>query len=284
MTIKQIQHSAHEALDPIYGNRESSWIIRSIIEDVMNWTLTDIVTRSDYALNDYTAATIHQMVNQVVDGRPVQYVTGKAPFYGMTFSVDDSVLIPRPETAELVDVIVKAYASQPDLKILDCGTGSGCIAIALARNLPFSSVTGIDVSAGALKVAKKNVDGFKANVTLLNADMLSLPATDDAVWDVIVSNPPYIAEHERASMESNVLDHEPASALFVPDDNPLMYYRAVAGYARHALVGGGKLFFEINPLYAAEVERLLHDFDNVDVMRDSYGKKRFAVARKPLNS
>lgn len=278
--VSEVKASAVRMLEPRYGAREAAWIVRVIFEDVMGWTVTDLVTRGDYELNDYTAAKIIDMARRVSDGEPVQYVTGKAYFYGMTFEVTPAVLIPRVETAELVDLIVKEWGVRRDLRVLDCGTGSGCIAVALARNLPFSRVEAIDIDGDALAVARANAGRLKARVDFREADMTALPEADEAVYDIIVSNPPYIADSERVDMDANVLDHEPHKALFVPDDDPLKFYRAVAGYARHALAPGGGLYFEINPLFVQPMRQLLDGFDDVDFIRDSQGSLRFAVARR----
>lgn len=278
--VDSVKSRGQQRLAGRYGDREAMWIMRAIFEDVMGWTSTDLVMKSDYELNDYTARKIDDIVSRVAAGEPVQYVTGKAPFYGLTFNVTPDVLIPRPETAQLVDMIVNEMGARRDLAVLDCGTGSGCIAIALARNLPFASVTAIDKSPAAIEVAAKNAAELKVNVNFELADMMSMPASDTDVYDIIVSNPPYIAEYEKAAMDDNVLLHEPAMALFVPDDDPLRFYRAVAGYASHALKPGGRLYFEINPLYVDDMHRLLSSFDNVSITRDAQGNMRFASATK----
>ena len=278
--VNEVKAGAVRLLSRRYGAREAAWIVRVIFEDVMGWSVTDLVTRGDYELNDYTATKIIDMARRVNDGEPVQYVTGKAYFYGMTFEVTPSVLIPRVETAELVDLIVREWGDRRDLRVLDCGTGSGCIAVALARNLPFRRVEAIDIDGDALAVARANAGRLKARVDFREADMAALPSADEAVYDIIVSNPPYIADSERVDMEAHVLDHEPHKALFVPDDDPVKFYRAVTGYARHALAPGGGLYFEINPLFVEPMRQLLNDFDPVDFIRDSQGALRFAVARK----
>ncbi|MDE5555609.1 MAG: peptide chain release factor N(5)-glutamine methyltransferase, partial [Muribaculaceae bacterium] len=247
-------------------------------------TATDLVVNGHRTAEPETVEHIKNIVNRICKGEPIQYAIGSARFYGMDFKVTPAVLIPRPETEGLVDIIVKDHATQSDLHVLDCGTGSGCIAIALARNLPFASVDAIDISADALTIARYNANHLKANVNFSLDDILNLSPPDKAVYDIIVSNPPYIADKERADMESRVKDYEPSSALFVPDSNPLLFYRAIAEYASRALKDNGKLYFEINPLFVDELKAMLisNGFDDVEITRDYIGRYRYAKAiRKP---
>ncbi|MCM1450265.1 MAG: peptide chain release factor N(5)-glutamine methyltransferase [Clostridiales bacterium] len=280
--VKNVKLREQQALVPLYGDREAGWIVRALIEDVMGWSTTDIILNGEYELNDYTVERLDKMTSRVTAGEPVQYVTGIAPFYGMQFKVNPAVLIPRPETAELVDLIVKDYGTCSDLSVLDCGTGSGCIAIALARNLPFAQVVAIDKSTAALEVARDNASRLKVKVDFREFDILSLPAlTDESRYDIIVSNPPYIARHEEESMSSTVKDYEPSMALFVPDDDPLRFYHPILEYATYALKPGGKLYFEINPLYVEPLMNMLSSFDDTESLRDSQGNTRFVTARRP---
>lgn len=280
-TVDSVKNDIVKLLEPVYGKRESLWIVRALLEDVMGWTMNDIVLRGDYVLEDFTAQRLKDMALRIAHGEPVQYVTGKAPFYGMTFNVAPGVLIPRPETAQLVDLIVKENSSASDLRVLDCGTGSGCIAIALSRNLPFARVTAIDNQDVALKIARENAYRLKAKITFENADLLHMPPARQDAFDIIVSNPPYIAESERSDMKDNVLEHEPATALFVPDNDPLLFYRAIAQYAQKALSPHGRLYFEINPLYADRLTEMLQKlgFDTT-LQRDAQGKLRFTISTR----
>ncbi|MDE6682525.1 MAG: peptide chain release factor N(5)-glutamine methyltransferase, partial [Muribaculaceae bacterium] len=204
-----------------------------------------------------------------------------AYFYGMNLSVDSSTIITRPETEELVDMIVKEWSGSSDLRVLDIGTGSGAIAIALARNLPFSQVTAIDISQDALKAAQRNAEKLKAKIRFLNEDVFRYEP-DPHSFDIIVSNPPYIDESEKAAMESNVLDYEPHTALFVPDATPLIFYSRIAEIASAALTEKGMLYFEINPRHSEELCDLLRNegFADVEIHRDIHGKERFISARK----
>ncbi len=273
-----------DVLRPVVGEREASWINRALFEATMGWRPVDLVLKSDYELTPFTAGRIMEMAGRVAKGEPVQYVTGTAPFEGHSFKVEPGVLIPRPETAEMVDMIVKEWGGRCDLSVLDCGTGSGCIAISLARALPFAAVTAIDISSDALRVAEENARALKVNVNIERQDILALTAGDGEgeLYDIIVSNPPYVLDSEKHDMEANVLDYEPHLALFVPDDDPLRFYRPIARYARWALRKGGKLYFEINPLCVDQMKALLKDFDDVVVTRDSQGRERFIQATRQL--
>lgn len=281
--VKDLRTLWQRQLAPRYGDREAAWIVRALLEDTMGWNSTDIILKGDYEFNVHTVTRLSDMVERISGGEPVQYVTGRAPFHGLMFKVSPAVLIPRPETDMLVDMIVSDAAGRRDLGILDCGTGSGCIAISLARNLPFARVKAIDKSPEALSVARTNGNDLGVKVDFELADMLSLPSSDNDMYDIIVSNPPYIAEHERISMERHVIDHEPGMALFVPDDDPLVFYREVAGYAHHALKPDGRLYFEINPLYADQLAKILHPlFEDVNITRDSQGLLRYAIATRRI--
>lgn len=234
------------------------------------------------------------MCNRLLLHEPVQYVLGQAEFCGRTFHVAPGVLIPRPETEELCQWIITEIRDERievrDFSILDIGTGSGCIAVTLAAELPQAEVTAWDISAEALHVARENACSNDVQVTFLQVDVLTLqpsPSTADhtpltSQWDLIVSNPPYICNKERATMEANVLEHEPHTALFVPDDDPLLFYRTIAQYGQEALKPGGWLYFEINPLYATSLTTLLSrmSFRDIETRNDQYGKQRMIRARR----
>ena len=282
-----------QSLCPRYDEGEAKAIVRLLLDSRFNMSLTTIVTGGIEQLNNEEKAWLEHAVNRIKEGEPVQYVLGETEFCSRTFYVETGVLIPRSETAMLCERIKEdhnqAYcAFQPPepIKVLDIGTGSGCIAITLALGLDNSDVTAWDVSADALIIARKNAHSLKAKVNLLLQDILqpaeTLPyANSKKGWfDIIVSNPPYITEREKASMHVNVLQHEPRQALFVPDDNPLLFYRAIAHYARLALKRGGKLYFEINPLFANELKNMLQQegFNNVQIFTDQFKRERFVKA------
>lgn len=266
---------------PRFGKGEAEAMIRLIFHHLKGWNATDMVINSDKVLSEYTRERIDKILKRVMSGEPIQYVTGEAYFYGMDLTVTPDVLIPRVETQELVDLIVKQYEGVSDLRILDIGTGSGCIAIALARNLPFAKVTAIDISEKALDVAKENGKKLKVKVDWVKADTFDFSPSADS-FDIIVSNPPYVMMSEQSDMEANVLEHEPWVALFVPDDDPLRFYRRIAEMGRKALKTNGTLWFELNAQLAEETMQLVKNmgYEDVRLERDIAGKWRFMVATK----
>ena len=282
MTIDEQRRAIATALTPRYGVGEARMMARIVMEHVTGKNNVSLMVDGDKPLSDFRRGQVRGIVDRLLAGEPLQYITGEAPFYGMTFKVTPATLIPRPETAELVDMIVDAAASRPDLRVLDIGTGSGCIAIALCRNLLFPEVTALDLSAEALAVARENARLLKCRVDFMQADAFAMECPRGPLYDIIVSNPPYVADSERAGMEANVLDHEPSSALFVPDDDPVVFYRAISRYAACALSRGGYLFFEVNPLFADATVAVVSGagMADVEVLPDSYGRKRFVKARR----
>lgn len=211
-------------------------------------------------------------------GEPIQYILGKGPFYGREFLVNEFTLIPRNETEELVHLIIKENP-QTGLKILDIGTGTGCIPISLALEMKFPEVYGIDISGQALDVAQKNADLLKANVTFLKCDILN-EFPNVPKLDILVSNPPYVPEADKSEMHRNVLDFEPGLALFVPDEDPLLFYRVIGEKGKQLLKPGGKLYFEIHERFGSEMEDLLTGlgYKDVKVVKDLNGKERIASA------
>ncbi len=282
---------------PLYDPDEAQSIVRWVLDALFGLSLTDIVCGKVGELSAADADRLEGLMLRLEQGEPVQYVVGEAPFCGRTFHVEPGVLIPRPETEELCRRIVAANsrpycALQPPrpLDVLDVGTGSGCLACTLALDLSPVRVTAWDLSPDALLVARGNARRLQADVNFVCRDALlaareAAAHGDDARWDIIVSNPPYIAEKERGGMRPNVLRYEPQMALFVPDDDPLCFYRAIARYARCTLRPQGQLWFEINPLFAVPLECMLTEegFAHVAVLDDTFGRKRFAKALYPGN-
>ena len=252
---------------------------RILLEDVFGLTLTDVCGGALEKMSPSDKQRYATLKARLQKGEPVQYVTGKAPFCGRFFHVDPGVLIPRPETEELVEKVL-AIAAEDSYRhhILDIGTGSGCIAITLA--LKGHDVTAWDISNDALRIARENAEQLGAAVTFEKRDILqSQDNMPTGKWDIIVSNPPYICKKEASEMESNVLDHEPHEALFVPDEEPLLFYDAIARYGIGSLKDGGMLAFEINPLYVEDLARLLDalGYHDVKVLKDSFSRERFII-------
>lgn len=285
-TLREVAAEMTRRLTPLYGEREARAMTDISIERTMGYTPVDRVLKSGESVSEFRIGQLDAIIDRLLKEEPLQYILGEATFYGMRLAVNPAVLIPRPETEELVDMIVKQNA-RSDLKVLDVGTGSGCIAIALARNLRFADIEGIDISEAALETATANAAALKANVRFRKADALHLADRPHAMkWDIIVSNPPYIAWKEHAAMSRNVVDHEPQSALFVPDSDPLIFYTAIMRYGAEALRPGGKIYFEINPLFidslTAESRRIFPQAQ-IDIVRDMYGRQRFAVIVTPAS-
>ncbi len=280
MTLDQLNSAITRQIVEVYGEREGRAIARLLIEDGLGVNQVILCCHGDRVLEPETVARFSAMIARVIAGEPAQYVLGKAHFMGLDLKVTPAVLIPRPETAGLVDLITDDYHGQADLRIMDVGTGSGCIAIALARALPFVDIQAIDISTDALTIARENARNKGANISFEHVDILKAEIPESPYLDIIVSNPPYIAEREKCSMERNVLDYEPDTALFVPDEEPLLFYKAIACYAGKALHAGGKLYFEINPLYADELRHMLikEGFSDVDILPDFTGRLRYSRA------
>lgn len=289
-TLQQLRNR----LTPLYDENEARAIMQHLLEVGFGLTLTDIICGRLQQMTDDNADRLEEMMHLLTLGEPLQYVLGKADFCGRTFHVEPGVLIPRPETEELCEwithdmtasdslsAISTTFRNTPSPTLLDIGTGSGCIAITLALNLPHTQVTAWDLSTDALRIANRNAQDLQAGVNFIPQDALHAP-NDTAKWDVIVSNPPYICDKERADMAVNVLENEPAMALFVPDNNPLLFYHAIARYARQALKPGGRLYFEINPLYADEMKTMLEEegMSEVITQKDAYGKMRMMRTTK----
>lgn len=280
MTVREELVEIRKRLAGIYDDREREAVILLIFEYVKGWHRVDLIINEGKELSDYSRRTIDGIVDRLILGEPIQYITGTARFFGMDFKVSPGVLIPRPETAELVDWILDENKAD-DLQVLDIGTGSGCIAICLARNLAFANVKAIDVSPKAIEVAKENAEMLKAKVEFEEADMYKWNPEQNSL-DIVVSNPPYIAPDEKDDMEVRVKDYEPEEALFVSADDPIRPYRRIEEIASQGLKQGGKVYLELNPRFADEVKAY---FDNkgwgsVELRIDSYGKKRMMKADK----
>lgn len=267
-------------LEPLYGNGEARAITDYVLDVCFGLSKADILCGAVDEMTAEKTAELNKIFGRLTKGEPVQYVLGRAEFSGRWFNVRPGVLIPRPETEELCAWITADSKASGSPKVLDIGTGSGCIAITLQLDMPESKVTAWDISADALDVARENAQLLGANVNFVKQDALN--AKPEGEWDVIVSNPPYICEKEKKDMAVNVLEHEPHTALFVPDADPLLFYRAITRLAVQTLSKGGRLYFEINPIYADDTCRMMRaeGMTAVELRSDMYGKQRMAKGIK----
>lgn len=266
-----------------YDTGEAKAIARMLYEVRYGLSLSDLLMGRDA---DVPQQELQQLTERLEQHEPIQYVLGQADFCGRTFKVSPAVLIPRPETEELCQWVTTkvrdSACNDAALSILDVGTGSGCIAITLAAELPEAKVTAWDISEDALLVACENALLNGVTVDFELQDVLLATAAAQQTKDIIISNPPYICNKERATMEANVLEHEPHQALFVPDDDPLLFYRAIAKLGQQTLIHDGWLYFEINPLFAGQLAQLLSSmsYRDIEIKTDQFGKQRMIRARK----
>ena len=275
----------------MYDDKEAQAIVRLVLEVQFGITLTDIYTGKVNELSRNEVEELDKIISRLEHSEPVQYVLGRETFCGRAFHVASGVLIPRPETEILCRWVEEDYnrpycALQPPvpLQVLDVGTGSGCIAVTLASDLRNSAVTAWDISGDALLIARENVHQWQVRVELKMEDVLHPSASAmQQQFDVIVSNPPYICEKERTAMAKNVLAYEPVTALFVPDDDPLRFYRAIAEYGLQVFSEEGTLYFETNPIYINKVKEMLSSlgYKQIEQREDQFGKLRFIKAIRP---
>lgn len=267
-------------LQPYYTAEEVSALSRIVYCDLLGQAPTDYYLGKDIVLSSKKEQELEDILQRLSRFEPLQYIEGRTLFLGREFWVAPGVLIPRPETEELVELMLKEIPA--DARILDVGTGSGCIAISLAKELPDALVTAWDVSPEALSVARANARKLQADVRFVECDVLACQVDEVGLYDVIVSNPPYVTEAEKADMEPNVLQWEPSLALFVPDDDPLRFYRRIAVLGRDMLADGGRLYFEINRAYGREMVEMLRTMGYVGVRieKDLSQNDRFVIAEK----
>ena len=267
-----------------YPEREAKAVIRYLLEVGYGLSMADIISG---AAESIPSDEMGKKLRRLLNGEPVQYVVGKAEFGGRIFRVTPDVLIPRPETYELCQWLEEEERGERkeerDFSILDIGTGSGCIAITLALDMPQAKVEAWDISVDALTVARENAQELQAKVKFEQVDVLSsLPAQGGLGWVSIISNPPYICQKEAIEMEQHVLDHEPHQALFVPDEDPLLFFRAIARLGQKALHKDGRLYFEINPAYHQELTEMLDKmgYSEIETRKDLFGKNRMIKAKR----
>ncbi len=294
MTIKQYRAHFNKSLKHLYPTSEIDSFFFLILEEYMGFKRIDIVLKSDFLIDKKSLNLMQIATKQLEQEIPIQYIIGKTEFFGLPFNINKEVLIPRPETEELVEQVLKEVSltkiyktttdettNEKQLKILDIGTGSGCIAISLKKQLPSSEISAMDVSDKALRVANKNALLNQVDINFIHQDILKTNYLDK-LYNVIVSNPPYVRELEKKEIKNNVLNNEPHLALFVDNKNPLLFYNKIAELAKKFLTKNGQLHFEINQYLGKETIKLLGEkgFKNIQLKKDIFGNDRIVTAFK----
>ena len=289
MTLKDFQTFFSAELASKYPKSEIDSFFAIIIEEQLGLQRIDTVLQPDFFIEEANVSTLKKIIKRLQKEEPIQYIFGKTEFFGLPFFVDENTLIPRPETEELVAWIIDEVENnkKKNITILDIGTGSGCIAISLQKKLPKSTISAIDISEKAIVIAKKNAKENKVNINFFKADILNTTSLDEIFknqntsFDIIVSNPPYVRELEKAEIKNNVLQNEPHLALFVDDENPLLFYKKIAGLAKQNLTKNGLLFFEINQYLGQETIELLNEFGfySTKLKKDIFKNNRMLKAR-----
>ena len=286
MNLKTIQQQFHLELDAIYPKEEVDSFFFLLIESLYKVRRIQLAMEPDLKIEN--SESILNALQLLKQEQPIQYILGETEFYSLTFKVNSNTLIPRPETEELVEFVInqqKKTENKP-LHILDIGTGSGCIAISLAKNIPSAKVYAFDISTEALKIAKENADLNEVDITFIAGDILNESTWplffNDMTFDIVVSNPPYVREKEKPFMKNNVLENEPHLALFVKDEDPLQFYKAITQFSLSHLKEKGLLFFEINEFLGNEMIHLLtkHKFENIQLKQDIFKKDRIIKGQK----
>lgn len=288
MILKSLKAYFFDALEAYYPITETQSFFNLLAEYFLNMKRIDVTLNFDTVVTDNTYSEFQSAVELLKAYRPIQYIIGETEFYGLPFKVDENTLIPRPETEEIVEWILKRHSQQSGqlLKILDIGTGTGCIAISLAKHISDSDVSAIDISEKALKIAGQNAKLNDVLVNFIHDDILNSqvaePVNTSDNYDVIVSNPPYVRNLEKDAIKPNVLNYEPHSALFVEDDNPLEFYKAICNFAQRNLKETGELYFEINEYLGNEMVLLMTSsgFKNVELKQDMFGKDRMVKGQR----
>ncbi len=280
-TIQQTAQTIKQQLSAIYPEPEAGAMAQEVLEHVLQQSRVQLSLNQQQEVTITQQEQLQSIVGRLLKHEPLQYVLGVAHFYGLELQVNQKVLIPRPETEELVDMVIKEHRNQQNLRILDICTGSGCIPIALAENLNTEAVYGLEVSEGALEIAKANAANYNQPIHWLHQDIFDEVQTiAPGSLDIITSNPPYVLEEEQQQMRANVLEFEPHLALFVPDTDPLKFYKRIATVGYTLLKLGGKLYFEINERYGPETCEVLLQagFSEAKVVQDLFGKDRMVRA------
>ena len=280
-TIKEIRFQIRKELADVYNDHEAKIVSDIILKTVTGLKKLHQLYDDRQEVTESDKEKIFLLVNELKTGKPIQYVTGETTFYKCLIKLNPSTLIPRPETEELVDLIIRENKGLKG-RIIDFGSGSGCIAIALASNLPFADITGVEISEEALNISRKNADLNNVKVTFSKNDILDFDFAGIEKAEIIVSNPPYVRESEKMLMSENVLGFEPPLALFVSDSEPLIYYKAILEIADQILLPGGKIYFEINEALGKSLYEVVESFDysGIEIVRDLNDKERILKARK----
>ena len=281
MTFSELREYIYHKLEILYPKSEINAFYFILLKHYGKYSKPTILANSDTLLTEDIAQPILQAIRELQTAKPIQYILGETEFFSNRFFVNENVLIPRPETEELVDWVLQEYPEKSQkIKILDVGTGSGCIAISLAKALPNAVVTAIDISKGALKVAKRNAELNSVVTHFLQQDILRIETLPNK-YDIIISNPPYVRELEKKEIRHNVLEYEPHLALFVPNNNPLLFYDKIATLAQQSLNPNGSLFFEINQYLGQEMQTLLEQkhFTEITLRQDLFGNDRMIKAK-----
>lgn len=281
--VKDIKDYYHKELVKTYPRQEAMSLLDIIFEDLLQITKMDIMLNPEIRISESELLKVHFACKELLKNKPVQYIVGKTNFYGLDLIVDKNVLIPRPETEELVEWVLKEIDTNTEISILDIGTGSGAIALALKSNLKTANVWACEISCGALKTAEINATNNALDIQFLEADILEKANwAKFQVFDCIVSNPPYVTQTDKSAMQSNVLDYEPHQALFVPDEDPLKFYRGILNFCVSHLKDNGQIFFEINENFGTEMEQLLREYKYNDIIlrKDLFNRIRMICGTK----
>lgn len=278
--LKDLKSQYIELLSGKFDPSESKRFLDILIEEFFGITKIQLALEPDHKLSESEMLKLHWAIKDLLNNKPIQYITGVSYFHDLKLNVNESVLIPRPETEELVGLILNKETTE-NLRVIDIGTGSGCIALALKKHLSNSCITAVDMSSDALLLAQKNALQNQLQVKFKQIDILNTNSFRTlAKFDIVVSNPPYVTQSDKTLMKKNVVDYEPYSALFVEDENPLLFYKAILEFCKSHLNNNGRIYFEINEQQGDNILQLLkqHEYNNANICQDIHGKNRFVVA------
>jgi len=272
-----------EKISPFYPEPERTAIVELVFQNLLKCSRFEIYQRFDTNLSNSQQIRLGEIGNELEKYTPIQYILGETEFYGLTFKVGPGILIPRPETEELVDWIVNESQKIASPKVLDIGTGSGCMAVALAKNLSAPLIEAIDISKEALKYARYNANLNNCKITFLQRDIFSSEKFAPDTFDIIMSNPPYVPDSDKHVMHTNIIEYEPQIALFVPDSDPLRFYKRILDIALITGKDGSKIYFEIHERYGKEIQQLfeMNGFEDISIRKDIHGKDRMAAGKLP---